>query len=201
MSNAYFPVLSGVTWNVIKRPVFATKIAQYVSGKEIRVSNYAYPVWEWEMSYEFLRADSHAELQTLMGFFLARQGSYDSFLWVDPSEANTVVSQSLGIGDASNITFILTKIYGGFLEPIGYALPASFHVYFTVGMVTTEQLSGWTLSSNQVVFTVAPAVGTIVTASYTWYYQVRFGEDMQDYSNFMYQLWELKKLTLHSVKI
>ncbi len=39
-----------------------------------------------------------------------------------------------------------------------------------------------------------------MSASYTWYCRVRFGKDVQDYNNFMYQLWNLKKLTLEMVK-
>ena len=33
-----------------------------------------------------------------------------------------------------------------------------------------------------------PARGVVVSAGYTWYYRVRFGEDAQDYNNFMHQL-------------
>ena len=203
MSDTYFPTMKGITWNAVKRPKFSSKVAEYVSGKEIRVSNYANPVWEWDMSFEFLRADTtNVELQTLMGFYLARRGCFDSFLFVDPSELNTVTLYTLGAGDGININFQTTKTFGGFIEPVGYCFPSSLHVFFTTGGVTTQQMSGWTLNStNQITFTVPPPIGTDVKATYTWFYRVRFGDDSQDYSNFMYQLWELKKLSLHATKI
>jgi hypothetical protein len=59
----------------------------------------------------------------------------------------------------------------------------------------------WNLiTPNTLSFPVPPAKGSVVSATYTWYYRVRFGEDVQDYNNFMYQLWELKKLSLEMVK-
>ena len=59
----------------------------------------------------------------------------------------------------------------------------------------------WTLvTPNTLLFAVPPAKGVVVSAGYTWYYRVRFGEDAQNYNNFMYQLWDLKKLTLEMVK-
>jgi len=201
VSDYLFPTLAGLTWNIVKKPKFSTVIAPHVSGREVRVSNYSYPLWEWDMTYEFLRADSHNELQTLMGFFLQRQGSFDTFLYKDANEVNVIVGGSVGAGDGALTKYTFYKTYAGFTEPIGYVNPATLHVFFTVGGVTTEQTTGWTfVSPNQIVFDVPPATGTTITASYTWYYRVRFGEDAQDYSNFMYQLWELKKLTLQSVK-
>lgn len=201
VSNYLFPTLKGLAWNIVKKPKFSTVISPHVSGREVRVSNYSYPLWEWDMSYEFLRADSHNELQTLMGFFLQRAGSFDTFLYKDADENNVVVNGSLGAGDGALTKFTFYKTYAGFTEPIGYVDYTTLHIYFTVGGITTEQLSGWTfISPNQVNFTFPPPIGTTITASYTWYYRVRFNEDAQDYSNFMYQLWELKKLTLQSVK-
>jgi uncharacterized protein (TIGR02217 family) len=201
VSNYLFPTLAGLTWNVVKKPKFSTVIAPHVSGREVRVSNYSLPLYEWDMTYEFLRANAFAELQTLMGFFLQRQGTFDTFLYKDPSENNIIVLGAVGAGDGALTVYTLTKTYAGFTEPVGYADPATLRVYFTVGGVTTEQTTGWSFTSpNQIVFVSPPAIGTTITASYTWYYRVRFGEDAQDYNNFMYQLWELKKLSLLSVK-
>ena len=197
LSNYLFPTVPGIEWNSTKTPRFSTQIAPAVSGREVRVSNYAYPVWEWELSYEFLREGAMTELQTLMGFFLARSGSYDTFLYDDPSETNVVEAAIIGTGDNTQYLWTLYKTYGGFEEPCGYVDPASLKVYFG----ELEQTSGWTfVSPNQVQFDVPPSAGTVISADFTWYYRVRFGEDSQTYANFMFNLWELKKLTLQSVK-
>jgi hypothetical protein len=58
------------------------------------------------------------ELQTLGGFFLARQGSYDSFLYSDPTD-NTVTKQTFAAGDDVTTAFTLARAWGGFIEPIG----------------------------------------------------------------------------------
>lgn len=203
VSDHLLPTLPGLAWQVKKRPKFSTAIASHVSGREVRVSNYAYPIWEWEMRYEFLRADAHQELQQLMGFFLARAGAFDTFLYRDPSEEHEVQGQLLALGDGASTKFTLSKSYGGFTEPCGYVDSSSLTVAFVpVGATLAQpQPSGWSfVSPNQLVFSVPPPVGTQVRVDFTWYYRVRFGEDSQSYENFMFDLWQLQKLTLQSVK-
>jgi uncharacterized protein (TIGR02217 family) len=200
MSNAIFPTLPGIKWDIQKTPKWNTTISKHTSGREARVSNYAYPLWSWDMQYEFLREDGgHTELETLAGFFLARSGSFDTFLFADPSESNVIggISYSLGTGDGLTTGFQLTKTFGGFVEPIGYVDQTTLHVYLN-GVL---QVSGYSVTlPNMVVFATPPGAGVAVTAAYTWYYRVRFGDDAHDYNNFMHDLWELKKLTLEMVK-
>jgi uncharacterized protein (TIGR02217 family) len=203
VSDHLLPTLPGLAWHVKKRPKFNTAIASHVSGREVRVSNYAYPIWEWEMKYEFLRADAHTELQQLMGFFLARAGSFDTFLYRDPSEENLMQDHLLVVGDGATTKFTLTKTYGGFTEPCGYVDSNSLAIRFQAPGATLAQpqTTGWTfVSPNQIVFAMPPAVGTRVWIDFTWYYRVRFAEDSQDYDNFMFDLWQLQKLSIQSVK-
>lgn len=198
MSDLLFPTLPGLKWDIVKTPQFSTTISKHTSGREVRASNYAYPLWKWEMSYEFLRETlGFAELETLAGFFLARYGAFDTFLFADPSEPNSVANYRLGAGDGLTTSFQLTKTYAGFVEPIGYVDQGTLEIYVN-GVLQT---SGWSLTlPNTIAFTAAPAAGASITASYAWYYRVRFADDAHDYNNFMYQLWELKKLTLEMVK-
>ncbi len=200
MSNLIFPSLPGLSWDVKKTPQFGTTIVKHPSGRETRVANYSHPLWKWEMSYEILReTQGYQELQALCGFFLARTGAFDTFLFADPSEPNTLTDYEIGVGDGFTNQFTLTKSYGGFIEPVGYADPSSLQVF--VGGVAVLSPASWNfVSPNTLVFLNAPAAGIPITATYTWYYRVRFGEDAQDYNNFMYQLWDLKKLTLEMVK-
>lgn len=203
VSDHLLPMLPGLAWHVKKRPKFNTAIASHVSGREVRVSNYAYPIWEWEMKYEFLRADAHAELQQLMGFFLARSGAFDTFLYRDPTEDNQVQGHLLAMGDGSTTKFTLTKTYGGFTEPCGYVDSSTLAISFRApgASVPALQTTGWSfVSPNQIVFSMPPPVGTQVLVDFTWYYRVRFAEDSQDYDNFMFDLWQLQKLSIQSVK-
>lgn len=197
LSDYLFPTLPGLQWNSVKRPKFSTAIAPHLSGREIRAQAYQYPIWEFDLSYEMLRADANVEFQTLIGFFLSRGGAYDTFLYKDPTESNVITLGSVATGDGVTTKFTLMKSLGGFAEPCGYVDPATLSVYVDAVLQTT----GYSLvSPNQVVFVMAPAVGKVITATYTWYYRVRFRDDSQDYGNFMYLLWENKQVNLESVK-
>ena len=47
-----FPALPGQGWSVHKRPTFATRLAPHVSGREVRASLYAAPLWEFEVTFD-----------------------------------------------------------------------------------------------------------------------------------------------------
>ena len=111
-------------------------------------------------------------------------------------------SPVIGLSDGATNRFTLTKTWGGFTEPVGYLDSASLQVYVNgVPTPANDPVNPWSLATpNSLIFNVPPAAHQVITASYTWYYRVRFGEDAQDYDNFLWQLWELKKLTLEMAK-
>lgn len=118
MSNSVFPSLPGLTWDVKMRPRFDTNVQTAKSGKELRAQFMAYPLWEFELNYEFLRQQAaFQELQTLVGFYLSRQGRFDSFLYNNPVDS-AVTAQQFGVGDAATVAFQLVRAFGGFLEPV-----------------------------------------------------------------------------------
>ncbi len=89
MSNAVYPTLTGLTFNVKKSPQFHTETQRAVSGMEARAAFMAYPLWTFGLSYDMLRRGTfqgaaYTEFDNLVGFFAARRGSYDSFLFTDP---------------------------------------------------------------------------------------------------------------------
>jgi len=49
-----FPVLAGQGWSVKKTPTWQTRIQRAVSGRELRVLDYPYPLWRFELTYEAL---------------------------------------------------------------------------------------------------------------------------------------------------
>lgn len=117
MSNAVFPSILGLSWDVKKTPTFASKVQSAVSGKELRLAYMSTPLWQYTLSYETLRSDARADFQTLLGFFLARQGMFDSFLFTDPHD-NAVAAQLFGLGDGATAAFQLLKTYSGYSEPV-----------------------------------------------------------------------------------
>ena len=195
MSNAIFPNLAGLAWDVLKVPKFSTLIQRAASGREVRAAIMAYPDWEWTLTYDLLRDDAvNNELKTLMGFWLQRQGAFDSFLFTDPNDFS-VTGQALGTGDGSNRNFQLIRTYGGFNESI-YDLNGASVIKLNGTPTAAYTISG----TGLIIFTTAPGAGVSVTGDFSFYRRVRFKEDTAEFANFMFKLWSLRQISLVSVK-
>jgi uncharacterized protein (TIGR02217 family) len=196
MGNAVFPVLPGLSWSVGKAPSWSTRIQKAVSGRELRAAYYSLPIWTFTLAYEVLRANALQELQQLVGFFNARQGSFDSFLYSDPSD-NVASQAAFGVGDGVRTKFQLTRPYGGFVEPVA-ALQAAPAIFIN----GAQQQAGFTadMNSGTVTFTAAPAGGAALSWSGSFYYRCRFVRDSIEFDNFMKDLWQAKKVELITVK-
>src|SRR5438105_8312267 len=114
-----FPNLPGLGWSVTKAPRFATRIQRAVSGRELRILDQPYPIWTWTLTYPLLRDkwDTRAagglgvgydELRTIAGFFLAQQGTFQPFLFDDPTD-NNVAAQVIGTGNSTTAGFQLVR--------------------------------------------------------------------------------------------
>lgn len=192
MGNAVFPTLAGVAWPKPKAPIWKTAVQQAVSGRELRAAFRQYPVYKFTLTHDFLRADStNAELQTLLGFFNARKGSWDSFLYVDPLD-NAVTAQGFGTGDGATTQFQLVRTFGGDIEPV-MNLNGNPSVY-KAGVLQTLG-SGYTVSNGLVTFATAPANGAALTWTGSYYYRCRFERDSEDFEGFLQDLWSLKKIS------
>ena len=111
MSDSVFPSLPGIAWNTVRTPMWATRVQTAISGKETRQADWSYPRYSWELNYDFLRsAPSFGELQTLIGFINARQGSFGTFLYTDDDD-NGVTGQQIGTGDGTTVTFPLNPYF------------------------------------------------------------------------------------------
>lgn len=199
MSSSVFPTLTGLAWDVAKTPAFSTEVQQAVSGAESRIGLRAYPLYQFDMKYEFL-GNSHAmagnELKKLLGLFLKMRGSLDTFLYTDTSDYS-VIDQNFGTGDGSDTTFQLIRTYGDtftFDEPI-YNVNALTNI--KVNGVTKTLTTDYTVSSTGLVtFVTPPALGHAITWTGTFYYRCRFLKDEASFSQFMRDLWELRQLQM-----
>ncbi len=201
-----FPTLPGLAWSVTKTPTFQTRIQRAVSGRELRALDYPYPLWQFALVYDFLRdnpAAGYDELRTLLGFFMLCQGAFGTFLFQDPSDFQ-VTGQQIGIGDASTTVFQLQRVmgailpYGGFLEPI--VAPNVVRAIHLNGLLQAPTSYSVDPTTGLVSFSTAPSSGLIISADFSYYFRCRFVDDKYDFENFMYRLWQLKKLTFISVR-
>lgn len=189
-----FPSLIGLKYDRKKSPAFSTQIKQSINGYEARTANMAFPIWKFDLQFEFLRENAtQNELKVLAGFYLQVKGAFDTWLYSDPSD-NTVTSQVIGVGDGSTKEFQLIRSYGGFVDIV----QAPNEITVTVNGVTT---TAYTEDKGVIKFNTAPAAGASIAYSGTFYFPCRFEEDNMEFNNFMYQLWEAKKVAFRSVKL
>ncbi|ACK51965.1 conserved hypothetical protein, putative phage associated protein [Methylocella silvestris BL2] len=201
MTTLVFPSLPGQSWSVHKRPTFSTRVVSHTSGREARTPNYAYPLYEFELSFEGL-ASTHDfpgvgvnSLQSLLGLYLQCQGQFGTFLYTDPSD-NYAIGQALGIGDGTAVTFPFVRTLGGFTEPVGWVLTVQ-NIYLN----GAPQTSGWTIAApNALAFSTPPLPNVNITADFTFAYECRFVDDETDFENFMAGLWQVQSLKFRSVK-
>ena len=83
---ASFPSLAGLAPSVRYRPLFNTRAATHVSGREARAARRASVRWEIAMTFDILRADSSQGVAALTGFFEAVSGEATPFLVAVPAE-------------------------------------------------------------------------------------------------------------------
>lgn len=198
-----FPVLPGLGWSVTKTPAWKTRLQKSVSGRERRAQDQALPIWTWTLTYNFLRDEAAAgynELRELMGFHAQQAGAFTPFLYTDPTD-NSITGQYLGTGNASQTQFQLVRNLDSALPGGGYAEPITNPVSVGPVYVNGVQTTGNSFSTTTGILTmgVAPANGAVVTADFTYAFQVRFSDDTADFENFMFQLWRLKQVKLVSV--
>ncbi|HJS32690.1 MAG TPA: DUF2460 domain-containing protein [Alphaproteobacteria bacterium] len=197
MSNDVFPELPGLAWSVVRRPTFSTIVQRAASGREVRAALQSFPIWEWQLAYDVLRDDAAGDLRTLMGFFLRRQGAFDSFLFRDPSD-HEVTDQPIGVGGNGATTFQLVRTLGGFVEPI-FDLGAPPNIKVS-GVPRLPDVDFTVTNDARIVFATPPAAGAAITATFAYLFRVRFKEDIAEFNNFAFRLWELEQLELVGVK-
>ena len=197
MSDAIFPTLPGLDWDVSKTPEFYTITKTSPTGLDVSAVLAAYPRWHFSLSYAFLRDDgtTTGELQQLVGFFLQRYGNVDDFLYLDPSD-NTATNQVISIGDGVTKQFQLCRNYGGFVEPV-YGVVSGTPKISVDGVLTTDI---YISSKGLVTFNTAPAANAVLSWSGKYYYRVKFNDPTTEFNNFLYKLWEAKKVEFTSVK-
>jgi uncharacterized protein (TIGR02217 family) len=198
------PALLGQGWSVTRTPTFQTRIQRTVSGRELRALDYPYPLWQFSLVYDVLRdaAPPQADLRTLMGFVMACQGAFATFLYDDPTD-DQATGAALGTGDSATIVFQLQRFFGpaggiGFTEPI--TAPNTVGAVYLNGVI--QPRANWSVdpATGLVTFTAPPSAGRTVTADFSFYFRCRFMSDAYSFENFMYRLWSLKKLDFISVR-
>ena len=134
-------------------------------------------------------------MQTLAGFFMACQGQALPFLYLDPTDS-VATGRQIGVGDGTTKTFTLTHSIGAWTAPVECVISVTAVYYNGVRQYVT-----WTYpTASSVQMPSAPAAGVVVTADYTYAYQVRFSEDVIDLEEFMALLHACRTVKFQSAR-
>lgn len=199
MGNAIFPTFPGLKWGRKKTAVWSTGTQKSASGREFRTAYYSYPQWRFSLSFEVLRTKASVnELEQLAGFFNARKGSFESFLYEDPTD-NAVTDQAIGNTVQGVTRYQLVRSMGGFIEPV---LAVKERPSVKVGGVSLTYGRDYTVTDKGVlVFNTPQTPGRPITWTGGFYFRVRFTSDTVDFENVLGSLWAAKKIELTSVKL
>ena len=207
MSTQVFPTLTGQGWDIVRTPIWDTITQQSVSGKEVRIGNFTFPRWQWDFVYEGLRQGvvnnaTYTEFAQLAGFYNARQGSFDSFLYTDQDD-NAVVAQGIGTGDGTTTQFQLIRTFGAFVEPV--LAPNSVTAVKVNGVTKTlgtdYTIGAWgSANPGLITFTVAPGNTLPITADFSYYWPCRFVDDSIPFNKFVSNIYAAKKISIISLK-
>lgn len=197
MSNAVYPALPGLEWpqgrTVLPPPV---TIRTTPAQREYRARDALLPRYLYRLSYEFLRASARgSDLQTLVGFYNAHGGPFDTWLYSDPDDS-TATDAPFGVGDGATTVFQALRPFGGFSEGVD-----AFNGTPTVkvngsptGAFTT------TAGSGRITFSSAPASGAVLTWSGSFYRRCRFMGDKLDTEKFTSDLYKAGRIEFISVR-
>lgn len=215
-----FPTLAGLTYSVTKRPIGNFGVGEATSGGEVRVNFWTNPMWEWDLTYDYLPdfggtgGTTSSDIKALMGFYASTGNGFSGFCFSDPDD-NTVLGQNIGTGDGTTVNFTLVRTYGlsaygTTTEPVGYVNTSGpvlngntpFNVYLNGTLQSTSSYTvvQTTPVAQYIRFNTAPSSGAVITVDMTFYYWVRFLDPKYDFEKFMNKLWSMKKLTLHSLR-
>jgi uncharacterized protein (TIGR02217 family) len=191
----YFPIFPGLTWDRVRTPVFSNKISNSQSGQEVRMAFWTYPKYHYDFKYDLLRAaPSYTEMQSFINFFNHMAGSFNHFYFEDLHESG--VRTEIATGDGVTTHFQLVTRVNTYLEPLQSGTRMFIFSMDRIdvdGVLVTNTTTDFATGHVTLNSTV-PALGAKIYATTRFARRCRFLEDQMDFNEFMYQIWENKKV-------
>lgn len=201
MTLRTFPTLSGVEYPTKKTPSWVTDMHRSVSGRRTTLAWYSYPIYQYELSFSFLRqTTANKEWQDLVAFYNLANGPANLWRYNDPTD-NTATAQSFGTGDGTTVAFQLLRTITGtsfsWVDPV-------FDVTVTTIFDNGTPVGGGNYSVGStgiVTFNVAPTAGHALTWTGTYNWICRFDEDSATFEQFAQTFWENKSVKFSTEKV
>lgn len=161
-----FPRIISLAWKSTKAQKWDTKIKTAGSGKVRTMTTWKYPQYTITTEFAVLTSEEYKEL---MGFYSKTKGGTIPFLWLDPEDNE---EKGVRLGTGAEGQWQAVRRFGDFIEPVYhvenvklYANGAPLRAVSDKGVIKLAQ--GQTVAPN-----------AVITADYTYYWQVRFSGDM-----------------------
>ncbi|MBW7990053.1 MAG: TIGR02217 family protein [Planctomycetes bacterium] len=183
-----FPI--GISYGSGFGPAFSTNITETDSGQEERIARWANARRRYDVREAIKSRD---DIYTIQQFYIVRGGAANGFRFKDFTDFSSASNgrgtpddedQSIGTGDASEVSFQLTKQYvsGIFTRNRNITKPVSGTVVVALDTVAKTEGVDFTVdtTSGLITFTAAPGGGAAITAGFEFDVPVRFGKEADD---------------------
>jgi len=184
-----YPVFN---WNpdysMVESIGFSTEITVFESGVEQRRKEMANGLRTFKLNYNLLDQD---EADDIWEFFIERAGKYDPFLYRDFLNDYLIENEEpSGVKNGLNTTFSLSKKLIVKPTDADFSPPSRDVEIYKNGILLVEG-ADYVLdySSGTIEFTVGPLASDKITATYEFYYLVRFLEDKMSKDLFEYTVY------------
>lgn len=209
-----FPTLP-YTYEMNKKPSFATTLITPPSGRDVGSYQQVDPYWEFNLKFEVLREQTanqsivhqvagQMDIQNLFGLFADCLGLGACFAYEDPDD-NSRSAQFIGTGDGTTDSFLFYRTWGtgalALLEPVGVVdvrLGKALTIY--VNAVPLAQSGNWWIDTDlrTLRFVVPPTLGATISADFSFLYLCRFLDEKLEPEEFFRGYWSMSTLRFRS---
>lgn len=194
--DVMFPLAIGLGATI--EPGFSTAVVTTASGHEQRNADWASARMRYDAGPG---VRSEADVAALVTFFRARRGQAKGFRFRDPLDHDSGGFVSVGIGDGVTTRFALVKRYGEGSDAEQRRITRPVPVSVRLAVNDVEATTGWTLGEGGAIdFSIAPANGAAVSASFTFDVPVRFDSDRLSVSLSTFEAGEVPSVGLVEVR-
>lgn len=166
MAVKIWPVMTGIEMRSSKSQKWNTTIEKAGSGRMRSNTNQLLPLWTIQIKYWRLTT---AEYKAIMGFVALLKGAHEPFFWLDPEDNHETGIQLPSVGYG---TYQCVMKFGNYVEAVDHVDQLAVYVDGVL-----QDSNAYTVVGGTVVFDVAPASGSVVTADYRYYWHVHFPAD------------------------
>ncbi len=212
-----FPDLPPKAWSVHKEPSFKTSTSTAISGREYQIVRQVIPRWLFTLSYggeSWLRDQTqnitpygpltgYTELEQMAGLFLGCLGAYGEFYYEDPDD-NSRVGEIINNATLGVLSYGIFFSWGTGPFTSGMQYPVTgiktLDAVYLNGVLESAATYSLDATRTQLVFVSQPTVGDAISVDFHFYFRCRFMNDVEEFEEWAWNLWEKKSLKFQSVK-